>query len=653
MPGRRLASLRTAVLLAAGFILLRVVYRVVFGGASGGGTLLLDLPRVPLAGPFRHILLFGPVTSGGLAGAAQTALPFAAVILAFGLLGAIVDLRRLLTRGAIRGPLRSASRALVIAWGTFPALRDSVTRVRVARELRGERSIASVIVPVLEQTVERAVALGASMEVRGFAAERRSDPVCERPATLADAALGYEGRWTLEAIDLDFAPATLTLVTGATGAGKSTLLHGLSGLLQHAMDGRQRGLVEVAGVDRLSAPPRETAGFAAAVPQSVRLSFVAATVAEEIGFALAIRGVAPTIVDARVAETAAQLGIAHLLGREVGALSAGEACLVAIGGAIIAQPVLLLVDEPLADLDAAARLRVVGVLDRLAHEAGICVVVAEHRLDEWDGVADVRLELRAGAVRSVEPSAVRLAGPAGEPHHPPGGDGDPALLGEVVARIRGLSVVHGSLPAVREVSLELAAGELVALRGPNGAGKSSLLNAVARPTAAGVVEVRRGDVRSLRPRARRGAVALVPEAFDDLLFTVTVDDECRRADRRAASGSPSTAQTLARLLGRDGEERVGALRSRHPRDLSAGERLCLVMAIQLSARPAVLLVDEPTRGLDADSRRLVGDALLAAAAAGIAVVVATHDAACAARIATRTVAMTAGRIDEPRRAVSA
>ena len=102
----------------------------------------------------------------------MSALPFAGLILAFGLLSAIVDLRALLTRGAVRGPVRTVSRALVVAWATFPALVASVRRVRIARELRGERSAASMIVPVLEQTVERAVALGSSMEVRGFAASR-------------------------------------------------------------------------------------------------------------------------------------------------------------------------------------------------------------------------------------------------------------------------------------------------------------------------------------------------------------------------------------------------------------------------------------------------------------------------------------------------
>ena len=144
MPRGRLATLRTAVLVAAGFVVLRVVYRLIFGGGDGDGILLVDLPRVPLAGPFAHIILFGPITTGGIVGAALGALPFAAIIVVVAVIGVIVDLRALLVRGSVRGPIRSIARALVIALSTFPALRDSVLRVRVARELRGERSLASL-----------------------------------------------------------------------------------------------------------------------------------------------------------------------------------------------------------------------------------------------------------------------------------------------------------------------------------------------------------------------------------------------------------------------------------------------------------------------------------------------------------------------------
>jgi energy-coupling factor transporter ATP-binding protein EcfA2 len=635
----RFAAIRAALLLAAGFIVLRVVYRAVFGGAGGGGAVLFGLPSIRLGGPFEHITLFGEVTTGGIANAAASALPFAALVLAVGILSAIVDLRALLTRGASRGPVRTVARALVVAWATFPALLESVRRVRVARGLRGERGAASLIVPVLEQTVERAIALGASMEVRGFAASRRIGPACEHPVTMVDAALGYDDRWSLKQPDLHLAPGTLTLVTGPTGSGKSTLLHAMSGLFQHVSDGEQRGSIEVAGVDRIVVPPRDTAGFVGVVSQSMRLSFVAATVAEELGFALATRNVAPVIVRARVEELATRLGISHLLERDIDALSAGEACLVAIGAALIQQPVLLLVDEPLADLDNAARKLVVGVLDRLAHEAGVCVVVAEHALEPWGAAPDARLELAGGT--GVLRRWVPVPSEANRPVH-----GVPAQ-GEPVALVRGLGVAHGDRVAVEDANLQLAAGEVVALLGPNGAGKSSLLHAIARPAGRDCVTVEGRDVHGLHRRERRHAVALVPEHSDDLLFATTVAAECARADSR--DGRDGTAERFLRLLGVG--EAAGAdprgLLARHPRDLSAGERLCLVLAIQLSARPAVLLVDEPSRGLDAAARHLVGTALVDAARAGAAIVLATHDPEFTVRYATRTLRMSAGRLTPP------
>jgi energy-coupling factor transport system ATP-binding protein len=629
MHGGRLAPLRAAAILAAAFVVLRVVYRVLFGGASGGEFRLLDLPRIPLAGPFEHITLFGPVTLGGILAAAVSALPFAAVILAFGLLNVIVDVRGLFTRGAVRGPLRTVSRAIVIAWATFPALLESVGRVRVARELRGERGAASLLVPVFEHTVERALALAASMEVRGFAAGRRLEPVCERPVVMRDAALGYAGTRILEGVglDLDLAPGTLTLVTGPTGSGKSSLLHAMSGLFQHFSEGEQHGVIEIGGADRASTPPRETAGFVGVVPQLARLSFVAETVADELGFTLAVRGVAPVIVRDRAAEVARHLGIEHLLDRDVRAVSAGEAELVAIGAAIVSRPVLLIVDEPLAELDAAARTRVVGALDRLAHEAGVCVVVAEHHTAELEPIADARLELRGGGVHPVRPREARTD-PAARPA--------PTEPLKPRADIRHVSVSHGETTAVDDVSLQVAGGELVALLGRNGAGKSSLLHAIARPARPGTVTIDGVDTTTLKPRARRRSVALVPEAFDDLLFTTTVEEECRRVD--------GAAEAFARFLGLAD---APGLMARHPRDLSAGERLCLVMAIQLSARPALLLVDEPTRGLDPAARELIGAALTAVAASGTAVMIATHDREFADRFATRSITMSAGRIHTP------
>ena len=665
----RLSPLRAAAFLAVGFVLLRVGYRAVFGGVSGPGLLLLDLPRIPLAGPFSHIALLGPVTTGGLAAATLSALPVAALILVFGVLNAVVDVSRLFARGARRGPLRTVSRALVIAWATFPALLDSVRRVRVAGLLRGERSIPALLVPVFEQTIERALALAASMEARGFAAARVVDGACDRPVVMTDATLAFgdppengpddgQGDWHLTQLNLELAPGTLTVIAGSTGSGKSSLLHSLSGLFQHFFEGRQAGRIAVGGAERAVTPPRDTAGFVGVVSQNVRLSFVAETVRDEIGFALAVRDVADLVVNQRVREIAGRLGIEHLLDRGVQALSAGEASLVAIGAALVSRPILLLVDEPLADLDAPARLRVCRLLECLAHESGVCVVT-EHNTREWAGAADAWLELRGnrahllgadelpGFTRHGPRKACSVHPAAGHSAHAQASPNS-AASGTPLASIRHLSVRRGTRVVVDDVSLEIAAGDIIALQGPNGAGKTSLLGALALPPARGNVFVSGRDVATLRPPGRRAAVALVPEHADDLLFATTVAEECRRTDRAlrrsaAAGAAQPTAARFAGLLGFDLASARHLLR-RHPRDLSAGERLCLVIAIQLAAAPAVLLVDEPTRGLDPAARALVGAALLRAGGSASAVVFATHDRDFARGLATRTISMQAARV---------
>ncbi|TFD03431.1 ATP-binding cassette domain-containing protein [Cryobacterium sp. TMT1-66-1] len=641
----RLAPLRAAVVLAVGFMLLRVVYRVVFGGAGVGlDPVLLDLPRLRLDGPFSHMTLFGPITLLGLGNAALSALPVAAVIVFFGLLNAVINVQSLFARGAGRGPLRAISRSLVIAWATFPALLESVRRVRVARALRGERSIASLLVPVFEQTIERALALAASMETRGFAATRAVPGVCEAPVVLTGAGLSFGAGWHLDDLNVTLEPGTLTVIVGATGSGKTSLLHSLSGLFQHFYDGVQTGRIDIAGADRASTPPRDTAGFVGLVAQNVRLGFAAETVHDEIGFTLAVRGVAPPIVHARVLEVAARLKIEHLISRPIEQLSAGEASLVAIAAALVNHPILLLVDEPLADLDQSARARVCTVLGQLAHEAGVCVVLAEHNTHEFAGTADAWLQIRGSRLHEVSPAEFQFADVLEIPALKP----IATLPAVPLASIRRLSVRHAADLAVDDVSFEVRAGELIALRGSNGAGKSSLLRAIALPTAADTVIVAGHDVQTLKRRGRRRAVALVPENFDDLLFAITVAEECRRADRGLQLPKfAGTAALFAHLLGFDATTDAAHLLERHPRDLSAGERLCLVMAIQLAARPALLLVDEPTRGLDQAARALVSAALLTAAGHSAAVIFATHDNNFARGLATRTLRMAAGRLSAP------
>ncbi|KQO97623.1 ATP-binding cassette domain-containing protein [Leifsonia sp. Leaf264] len=648
----RAAPLRAAAILAVGFIALRLAYRALFNGLGGSGLLLIDLPSVRLPPPFAHVTLFGPITTGGIVVAVESALPIALVILAFGVLNAVVDVSRLFARGARRGPFRGIARTLVIAWATFPGLTDAVTSVRRARRLRAERGLASLLVPIFERTVERAVAVAATMEVRGFASTRPVDGGCDRPVVLRDVSIGFDGRRMLHSIDLALSTGTLTVIAGPTGSGKTSLLHAMSGLLTHVDGGEASGLIEIGGVDRAAVPPRDTAGFVGVVLQQPRLGFASESVADEIGFSLDVRGVAPVIVAARVREVARHVGIEHLVGRDIRALSAGEATLVAIAAAVIEQPTLLLVDEPLADLDLDARSRIAELLGTLAHEAGVCVIVAEHRVGELAHVADAVLSIADGQLAASEPRPSSPAAPSEFQQrgaetmaaaNPTAGANASAASGSTIARISGVSVAHAGHLAVIDASFTLASGEITAITGPNGAGKSSLLQAVALPTASGTVSIDGADVADLTARLRRMSVALVPDASDDLLFSTTVAEECRRADSSADVQRGTTQRLFESLSG----SVPGGHSLRHPRDLSTGERRLLAIAIQLAAAPRVLLVDEPTRGLDELARDQVAGALRTAAESGCAVVIASHDRAFAAEVSDRALEMSDGQLGHP------
>ncbi|MGB7817822.1 MAG: ATP-binding cassette domain-containing protein, partial [Ornithinibacter sp.] len=209
---------------------------------------------------------------------------------------------------------------------------------------------------------------------------------------------------------------------------------------------------------------------------------------------------------------------------------------------------------------------------------------------------------------------------------------------------RGVVVRHpGDVIAVAGVDIDLHAGEVTALMGRNGSGKSSLLWALqgSGPRSAGTVEVGpaggKDDPSALQPGERRRRIGLVPQDASDLLYLDTVAGECEQADRE----SGATPGTCARLLG---DLAPGIPAQRHPRDLSEGQKLALVLAVQLSADPPVLLLDEPTRGLDPSAKATLSSILRTLAAQGRSVTVSTHDVEFVAESADRVVVLAAGEV---------
>ncbi|MER5781174.1 ATP-binding cassette domain-containing protein [Streptomyces mobaraensis] len=497
--------------------------------------------------------------------------------------------------------------------------------------------------------------------------------------TFDDVTVTYTGagRPTLRDVRLHLPEGELCLVTGRTGVGKSTLLGAVNGLVPHFTGGHLSGEVTVAGVSTREAPPQELAHLVGVVGQDPLAGFVTDTVEEELAYGMEQLGTPPDVMRKRVEETLDLLGIASLRHRALRTLSGGQQQRVAVGSVLTRHPRVLVLDEPTSALDPTAAEEVLAAITRLVHDLGTTVLIAEHRLERVLQYADrvvhlpgdgrVAVGTPAAAVRDavVAPPVVRLgrlvgwdplplsvrdarrlagplrerlAGRAPEAVAPPGtGGADDAR--ETVLAARDVVVGYGSVRAVRGVSLDLAAGEVVALMGRNGSGKSSLLWALqgSGPRRSGRVDVDGTDPGRVPARKARGLVGLVPQTASDLLYLESVDAECAQADEESGA-----AQGTARALLDD--LAPGIPGARHPRDLSEGQRLALVLAVQLAAAPRAVLLDEPTRGLDLPAKERFTALVRRLAGEGRAVVVATHDVEFAARTADRVVIMAEGEI---------
>jgi energy-coupling factor transport system ATP-binding protein len=488
---------------------------------------------------------------------------------------------------------------------------------------------------------------------------------------LEQVSVTYDGAATpaIRDVSLEIAEGELCLVTGPTGSGKSTLLRTINGLVPHFTGGLLTGRVTVAGLDVRDNPPRQLADLVGCVAQDPLHGFVTDTVEEELAYAMEQLAVPPSVMRKRVEETLDLLGIAELRGRPLRDLSGGQQQRVAIGSVLAAGPRVLLLDEPTSALDPSAAEDVLAALLRLVHDLGMTVVLAEHRLERAVQYADRLVQLTAdGRVRSGAPGALmadgeivppvvelgRLAGWTPLPlsvrdargrahslrerldgHAPP----RPQGRGAVALAATGLSVRYGATVAVREVDLELARGQVAVVMGRNGSGKSSLLWALqgSGPRAAGRVTLDGRDPGTIAPADARRLVGLVPQTPSDLLYLDSVAAECDRSDTDAGAAPGTTRHLLDTLL-------PGIVDDGHPRDLSEGQRLALVLAIQLAAAPPVMLLDEPTRGLDYPGKRRFAGMLRDLAGRGCAVLVATHDVELAASIAERVIVLAGGEI---------
>jgi energy-coupling factor transport system ATP-binding protein len=406
----------------------------------------------------------------------------------------------------------------------------------------------------------------------------------------------------LEGVSLRLEPGEVVALLGPSGSGKSTLLRALAGLVPHFHGGRFAGSVLVAGMDTRRSRPAVLAGTTAAVFQDPEDQVVMALVRNEVAFGLENLGVPSAEIWPRTDEALDAVGALHLAERRTSELSGGELQRVCLASALALRPRLLLLDEPTSQLDPAGAAEFLELVAGL----GVAALIVEQRPARVLHHADRIVHLDAGRLFDGEPEWPELA------------QQDRSVPRELVCRLQNVQFAYRpGRPVLTGFDLDLRRGEIVTLAGLNGTGKTTVAK-----LAAGLLEPDVGSV------VRTGPAAMLLQ--DPGRYAVR-----ERAEEEVAlgvGGDRARARRALAAVGLAGYER------RHPRDLSSGERERLALASVLVTEPDLLVLDEPTRGIDPARKAQLAE-LLRSEAGRRATLVVTHDEEFASAVGDRPVVL--------------
>jgi len=483
-------------------------------------------------------------------------------------------------------------------------------------------------------------------------------------------------QWALRNIEAQINAGEYVLLCGASGSGKSTLVRALTGLIPHGYDGVIEGSIVIDGVDTRSRPLAEWLMTVGVVFQSPQWQLFNSTVTRELAFGLESLGCQRQVMRQRIDAVAAQLGIEHLLERNPQQLSAGEQLLVALGTVLVVGARIIVLDEPFANLDGMHVAQVQAIL-RTLHQQGVTIIVAEHRLGLVAADATRMIVLHEGQIVLDGRPADVLAHDIRRFHlEPPlptqigrvlGLDPLPLTVEALLARVdrqqfmevyqpsvvtlqRGngspllrthqLTYAIGQLQLLDSIDLQVHAGESVAIVGANGAGKTTLIkhfNGLYRPQH-GRVNVLGRDTRTTPVSELARSVGMVFQHPDDQLFCASVRDEVAIGARVMGVFDPARLRDVLQAL------QLEPLADRSPFALSAGEKRRLTLAAAMLIDPPILVLDEPTTGLDWPARQTLATYIREQTAAGRTIVMVTHDLDFAGMVSSRWLVMAGGRL---------
>lgn len=473
----------------------------------------------------------------------------------------------------------------------------------------------------------------------------------------------YKNQRVFSNLNLEFHGYGIHLLAGPTGIGKSTLLEIIAGSTPRFKGGSLKGHITFNGLDVSSLNQRERFQLIGFVGQDPDATFVSEVVFDEIAFGLRFLQLSADDVNHRIHEIAQSLDIEHLLFHEIVALSAGQRQRVAIAAALVMKPKLLLLDEPTSALDSKISRELLSVLRDYATLNSVFVLISEHRTDRLLEFATSVALLENALVVSPRESLPHLSTPSIFLQLVDFVHSDKCLSAEgyrnaLVAKPALKSVPKNTIPTfepnvvvsnvsvqidkqeiLSDINLTFNSGEITALLGENGAGKTTLIHTLIGDITScqGTVTFENHETRLLKGKALLDIFGIVPSNPQDVFLNQTVIEDCAQSDRDRGIQSGSTLAQFRKLA-------PNASTSAHPRDLSAGQQLCLALAIALSSDPKILLLDEPTRGLDGKSKDLLIGELRLRRDQGTTIILATHDLDLIAELANHVLVLQDGKI---------
>lgn len=461
----------------------------------------------------------------------------------------------------------------------------------------------------------------------------------------------------LKDVELSADAGSLTLVCGASGCGKSTLMKALTGLVPQMTPGELDGVVRINGRNLADVALTDVGHLCSSVFQNPRTQFFCDTVAEELAFCGENYGRERATLRQQSERAAKLMGISHLMERKLTTLSGGQLQKVALACALASGAPVLLADEPTSNLDPAAISEVRAAL-KVLKEQGLTIVVVEHRLHFLRGLADQVLLMESGRVtrrwngaeffsmdqaqrRSLGLRTLVDPGPpetwvgqvqAGRQEKQVGRqENREASPSQVRLSCRGLSFAYGASPVFEGLDADFPAGQITCIAGANGVGKTTLVRVLCGLAAPSSGSISMDGVPASR-KTRRSACALVMQDTGRQLFSDTLAGEL------TIGASHASGQSGEQLLA---DFDLANLGERHPLSLSGGQKQRLVIAAARATGRPIVILDEPTSGVDARHLDSITATLRRIADEGAAVVVVTHDGEFAAACADRLITLTA------------